>query len=132
MEIKVKRLYKKPTYTIGVMYIDGERFCDTLEDKVRDLTKEKKVYGETAIPCGRYKVTLTYSPKFKRVMPLLHDVPYFDGVRIHAGNTTKDTEGCILLGENKVKGGLVNSRKYVEELTARLMGYPEGAYITIE
>lgn len=123
MLIEVKRLYKKADYTIGKMYIDGEYFCDTLEDTDRGLAqgmalstlKEMKEYGKTAIPTGEYIVTITYSNRFKKMMPLINDVPAFDGVRIHSGNTHKDTEGCILLGENKAVGKVLNSRKTMDE-----------------
>ena len=88
MKLLLKRIALRDTYTIGKIYIDGEYFCDTLEDKVRDLNKngvfdgdEKKVYGETAIPYGTYKVILSYSPKFKRILPELLDVPCFTGIR---------------------------------------------------
>lgn len=120
MLLEVKRLYKKDTYTIGVLMVDGEKFSDTLEDKVRDLKSEKKVYGETAIPAGKYKVVMSISSKFKRVMPYLENVPQFTGIMIHSGNTIKDTLGCILVGENKKKGQLVNSRKYSDELNKRI------------
>lgn len=103
MEILVKREYKKKDYTIGKMYINGEYFCDTLEDTDRGLKqdmplaeiKEVKEYGRTAIPTGRYKVAYTYSPRFKKHLPLLLNVPAFEGVRIHPFNTSKETEGCI-------------------------------------
>lgn len=120
MLLEVKRIYKKDTYTIGVLMVDGEKFSDTLEDKVRDLKSEKKVYGETAIPAGKYKVVMSMSSKFKRVMPYLENVPQFTGIMIHPGNTIKDTLGCILVGENKKKGQLVNSRKYSDELNKRI------------
>lgn len=103
MLIEVKRLYKKADYTIGKMYINGEYICDTLEDTDRGLTsimtlseiKEVKEYGCTAIPTGRYEVAYTYSPRFKKHLPLLLNVPAFEGVRIHPFNTSKETEGCI-------------------------------------
>lgn len=120
MLLEVKRLYKKDTYTIGVLMVDGEKFSDTLEDKVRDLNSEKKVYGETAIPAGKYKVVMAMSSKFKRVMPYLENVPQFTGIMIHPGNTPKDTLGCILVGENKKKGQLINSRKYSDELNKKI------------
>lgn len=107
MNITVERRYKKNNYTIGKMYLDGEYFCDTLEDTVRP--EGVKVYGETAIPYSTYKVVLSYSPKFKRVLPEILSVPMFTGVRIHRGNTAKDTLGCILVGKNKVVGGLTES-----------------------
>lgn len=116
MTILLKRIALRDTYTIGKLYIDGQLMCDTLEDKVRDLSKEKKVYGQTAIPYGTYKVNWTYSPKFKKYMPLIEDVPQFNGVRIHSGNTAKDTLGCILVGENKQKGMVLNSRATVNKL----------------
>ena len=123
MEILVKRLHKKADYTIGKIYINGEYFCDTLEDTDRGLTqimtlseiKEVKEYGRTAIPTGRYPIAYTYSPRFKKHLPLLLQVPAFEGVRIHSGNTHKDTEGCILLGENKAVGKVLNSRKTMDE-----------------
>ena len=100
------------TYTIGKMYINGEYFCDTLEDKVRVMNSiNDKIKGETAIPAGTYKITLEVSRRFKRKLALLHDVPYFSGILIHRGNTAKDTHGCILVGENKVKGQVINSTK---------------------
>ena len=123
MEILVKREYKKKDYTIGKMYINGEYFCDTLEDTDRGLKqdmslselKELKEYGRTAIPTGRYPIAYTYSPRFKKHLPLLLNVPAFEGVRIHSGNTHKDTEGCILLGENKAVGKVLNSRKTMDK-----------------
>lgn len=116
MTILLKRIALRDTYTIGKLYIDGQYICDTIEDKVRDLSKEKKVYGETAIPYGTYKVLWTYSPRFKKYMPLLENVPYFEGIRIHSGNTAKDSLGCIIVGENKQKGMVINSRATVNKL----------------
>lgn len=116
MVLLLKRKYLADTYTIGDLYIDGVFVANTLEDKVRDLSKEKKVYGQTAIPYGTYKVSWTYSPKFKKYTPLIEDVPQFNGVRIHSGNTAKDTLGCILVGENKQKGMVLNSRATVNKL----------------
>lgn len=130
MEILVKRLYKNSAYTIGKMYIDGQYLCDTVEDCDRGLKQSmtpqqiavQKVYGTTAIPTGRYKVTLTFSNKFKRVLPLVNDVIGFLGIRIHAGNTADDSLGCIIVGENKIKGGVVNSKVTLERLMAKLTG----------
>ena len=116
MNLLFKRIALKPEYTIGKLYIDGLYFCDTLEDTVR----EKKIAGKTAIPEGTYQVIVNRSPKFKRDLPLLLDVPNFEGIRIHRGNTVKDTSGCILVGENKVKGKVINSTKYETLLTAIL------------
>ena len=129
MKLLLKRIALRDTYTIGKIYIDGEYFCDTLEDKVRDLNKngvfdgdEKKVYGETAIPYGTYQVILSYSPKFKRILPELLDVPCFTGIRIHRGNTEKDTAGCLLVGENKVRGKVLNSTYWEKKLIEKLEG----------
>ena len=112
IHIDVVRKAFKDTYTIGKMYIDDEYFCDTLEDRVRVLrTAKDKVPGETAIPEGTYKVTLEMSPRFKRILPRLHNVPFFDGVLIHRGNTAEDTHGCILVGDNRAKGTVLDSAK---------------------
>lgn len=106
MEILVKRIARKEKYTIGKMYIDGQYVCDTLEDTDRGLKKsmsleeikQKKVYGQTAIPEGKYQIIWSYSNKFKKNLPLLLNVPGYEGIRIHSGNTDVDTYGCILLG----------------------------------
>lgn len=124
MKITVQRRFRAETYTIGKMFIDGNYFCDTLEDKDRDINHdgdlndagEGKVYSETAIPYGRYKVILNMSPKFGRLLPRLLDVPHFDGILIHRGNTDKDSAGCILVGENKVVGRVINSTPYEVQL----------------
>lgn len=130
MKLKLKRRFFAEEYTIGSLSIDGVQFCDTLEDKNRDHNKdgdlngpgEGKVYAKTAIPFGTYKVIVNRSPKFKRELPRLLDVPNFEGVLIHRGNTAKDSAGCILLGENKVKGQVINSTQYENELV-RLLKY---------
>lgn len=101
MKVEVKRTFKGTEYTIGKLYIDGHYLCDTLEDTVRN---GGKIAGKTAIPAGTYKVKKTMSPRFKKVLPEILNVPGFTGVRIHAGNTAIDTDGCLLLGLNKKKG----------------------------
>lgn len=121
MELKLERIARKSTYTIGKMYINGEYFCDTIEDVDRglkqtdDLNKisSVKVKGQTAIPTGEYIVTKTFSTRFKRNMYLLNNVPGFEGIRIHSGNTEKDTEGCLILGKNKAVGKVLESRDTV-------------------
>ena len=95
MLIEVKRFEFKDTHTVGKMYVDGIYECYTLEDAVRNGTK---VIGKTAIPIGEYKLIVDASTRFKQDMPHILDVPNFTGVRIHAGNTSADTDGCILLG----------------------------------
>lgn len=140
MKLKLKRRFFGDTYTIGTMYIDGVRFCDTLEDKNRDLNHngkfdngEKKVMHQTAIPFGTYKVIVNRSPKFGRDLPRLMNVPNFDGILIHRGNTASDTSGCILVGENKVKGKVINSTPYELELVKRCKAaLANGETITIE
>lgn len=140
MKLKLKRRFFGDTYTIGTMYIDGVRFCDTLEDKNRDLNHnskfdngEKKVMHQTAIPFGTYKVIVNRSPKFGRDLPRLMNVPNFDGILIHRGNTASDTSGCILVGENKVKGKVINSTPYEIELVTRCKAaLANGETITIE
>lgn len=112
MKLELKRVALKDTYTIGKLYIDGVFFCDTLEDKVRDV----KIKGITAIPYGTYKVILSLSNRFKKVLPLLVSVPGFEGIRVHGGNSAADTEGCVLVGENKEVGKVINSRKTMDKL----------------
>ena len=124
MKLRLERRYLGPQYTIGSLFINGLYFCDTIEDKVRDFNKdgdlldlgEDKVYGETAIPYGKYDVELSMSPKFKRLLPMVLNVKHFTGIRIHRGNTAKDSHGCILPGENKVRGKVINSTPYEKEI----------------
>lgn len=116
MIIEVRRIAHEAKFTIGVMHVDGEKFCHTLEDKVRDLSTESKVYGETAIPAGEYEVYVCMSPKFRRELPRLKHVPYFEGILIHRGNTAKDTAGCILVGDYKGGDCVVNSTHYEIEI----------------
>lgn len=118
MKLFVARNTKAKTYTAGRMYCDGELLCYTLEDTVREAkgkpVEEWKIKGETAIPEGRYRVILTKSPRFKRILPEVLNVPGYAAVRIHAGNQTKDTDGCILVGMydgNELDNWLGNSRK---------------------
>lgn len=130
LKLTLYRVYCTNKYTIGHLYVNGKYFCDTLEDPCRDLNQngkfdngEHKVYGNTAIPFSIYKVKLTYSPKFNRLLPLVLGVSEFEGIRIHAGNTVKDTEGCILPGENKEKGKVLNSRFYENKLVKLFKQY---------
>lgn len=124
MNITLNRIAKKAKYTIGKLYINDKYFCDTLEDTDRGLTQSmteqqigsKKVYGETAIPTGTYRIIISYSNKFKKQMPLLLNVPGFAGIRIHSGNTEKDSLGCILVGKNKAVGKVLESRDTYSKL----------------
>ena len=119
MKLRLERKYFRDTYTIGNLYIDDSFFSNTLEDKNRDVNKngkfdngEAKVYAETCIPFGTYKVIVTMSPKFKRELPEILEVPDFQGIRIHRGNKISDTLGCILCGEKVKNGYLSNSTPY--------------------
>lgn len=117
MKLEVKRITLTDSYTIGQLFVDGQYFCDTLEDTVRDLTNIKdKVYGRTAIPVGTYTVIRDYSGHFKKLLPHILDVPYFSGIRIHSGNDVEDTNGCILVGMYQRAGYISNSRETMEKL----------------
>ena len=150
MELTLKRIALKANYTIGHLYVDGKYFCDTLEDTVRDLNKngkfdnrEKKIAGATAIPYGIYEVTLKVrSPRYSKIkkyvdfcgayMPRLLKVSDFEGILVHPGNTEKDTDGCLLVGQNKVVGKLVNSFDTWKKLYLVLKGASDkGEKITI-
>lgn len=139
MKLLLRRIFKGPSYTIGKLFINGVYECDTLEDQDRGLTsqmsleeiKAKKVYGVTAIPTGTYSINMTtVSPKFKDrawakpykgILPRLENVKGYEGVLIHVGNKVEDTLGCILVGENKVKGQVINSTATFYELMTVLL-----------
>ena len=134
MELTLQRITKDKNYTLGELSVDGEKFCHTLEPTWRK-PEARKIPGKTAIPEGRYPIVITLSPKFKQWLPLLLHVPGFTGIRIHAGNTAKDTKGCILVGENTGKGVLSDSRLWVERLKRRIVDAKErgeGVFIQIE
>lgn len=139
MKLTLKRIALRPTYTIGKLYIDDAYFCDTLEDTVRDTNKsgkfdngEKKVKGKTAIPYGTYEIKWTYSPRFKKYTPQLMNVPSFEGIRVHAGNTSADTEGCLILGENKQVGKVLNSRATINKFYQIIKEACSNGKVTIE
>ena len=139
MELILKRIALRSEYTIGKLYVDGEYVCDTIEDTVRDLDKdgkfangEVKIPGKTAIPYGRYEVTMkvkspkysnftkySWAKKYDGYLPRLLNVPHFEGILIHCGNTADDSDGCIIVGENKAVGKVINSvntfRKLMDE-----------------
>ena len=147
MELILERIAKRKTYTIGRLYIreqvmdeylpgyEDHYFCDTLEPTWRDYTNGAyKVKGRSAIPEGRYAVVISYSPKFEAWLPILLGVPKFEGIRIHAGNTAKDTEGCILVGKNKLVGQVVESRIWLHRLKQKIVeakDRDEAVWITV-
>lgn len=127
LELEIFRKYLAETYTIGKFSANGQGLCDTCEDPVRelkDLNKdgdfndagEGKIYGKTAIPAGRYPVVVTDSPKLGRRLPLIVGVPGYTGIRIHWGKNADWSEGCPLVGENKIKGGLINGPYWEEQI----------------
>ncbi len=152
MELILERIAKQKTYTIGRLYIlrqvvdeyssgeEKEYLCDTLEPTWRDYEHGAyKVKGRSAIPEGRYAVVISYSPKFKAWLPILLGGPEFNrqwqGIRIHAGNTVKDTQGCILVGRNQRVGEVLESRKWLYELKMKIVkakGRGESVWLTIK
>lgn len=130
MELKVIRETFTDESTIGRLFIDGVFHCFTLEDKVRDV----KIKSITAIPKGRYELVINYSNRFKQLMPLLLNVPNFEGVRIHWGNYSSDSDGCILLGTTKSVNMVGNSRLAYSKLITLLQQAikKEKIFITIQ
>ena len=134
-------LIREPTQvraTLGRLEIDGVHECDTLEDAIREVpgrpVAEWKVHGETAIPQGRYRISITYSNRFRRDLPLLERVPGFSGIRIHSGNTAEDTEGCILVGTRMGPATVEQSRRALLELMVKIgdaIGRGEQCWIEI-
>jgi hypothetical protein len=135
MKLQVKRIFKGDRYTIGKLYIDGVYECDTIEDVVRELSAtcpntprgiacacKEKVYAQTAIPAGTYRVTMEYSPWFKRTLPYLHNVPHFIGILIHSGNDQGHSSGCLIVGKNKVVGKVLESKATLDALLKKISG----------
>lgn len=155
MKLLLKRIARKATYTIGRLYIDGELFCDTVEDVDRDLNRngvfdngEKKIYAETAIPNGTYEITMNVqSPKFSKkpeynwwkvngkygYLPRLLRVSHFDGILIHHGASAKSSAGCIIVGKNTIVGQVTDSMNTCKKLYPILLAASQrGEKITIE
>ena len=152
MKLTLYRKYKKDTYTIGILYVDGVYFCETVEDRDRGLKqtdslskiKSVKVYGETAIPTGIYTIRMNIvSPKYSAVafykqlcggkMPRIMDVPGFEGILIHPGTTALDSNGCVICGKNKIKGGVTQSRDTFRALYNKMsVAHKKGEKIIIE
>jgi hypothetical protein len=120
MELTLNRIFLGSSATIGELLINDKHLCDTLEDRVRP--EGEKVYGKTAIPEGTYEVKLTHSPRFKKILPEILNVPNFSGIRIHTGNSSKDTEGCILVGtwDGEKEDWVGNSRIAFDKLMTLL------------
>ena len=120
MELTLNRIFLGSSATIGELLVNDKHLCDTLEDRVRP--EGEKVYGKTARPEGTYEVKLTHSPRFKKILPEILNVPNFSGIRIHTGNSSKDTEGCILVGtwDGEKEDWVGNSRIAFDELMALL------------
>ena len=155
MELRLERIALRNEYTIGKLYVDGEYVCDTIEDTVRDLDKdgkfangEVKIPGKTAIPYGRYEITMkvkspkysnfskySWAKKYDGYLPRLLNVSQFDGVLMHVGNSALDSEGCIIVGENKVVGKVINSvntfRRLMDEYLVPAKKRNENIVITI-
>ncbi len=148
MELILERIAKRKAYTIGRLSIlkriddeylagtENQYFCDTLEPTWRDYEHGAyKVKGCSAIPEGRYAVVISFSPKFKQWLPILLGVPKFEGIRIHAGNTAADTEGCILIGKNREVGKVLDSRIWLHRLKQKIVeakSRGEPVWITIK
>lgn len=132
MKLTLQRMRKTDTATIGKLTVDGVSFCDTLEDVVR--ANGEKVYGQTAIPAGYYEVVMTFSNRFQKLLPLLLNVPNFTGVRIHAGNKSTDTEGCLLVGvwDGKASDFIGASRVTFAKLMSQLAKATKTEKIHIE
>lgn len=120
MKLSLIRKSRSEDFTLGELFIDGQFFCYTVEDKVRPLGE--KVLGKTAIPVGNYKMIINMSNHFKKEMPLLLNVPGFEGVRIHSGNTADDSEGCIIIGMVKTENGVGMSRVAFTKLMDKIKG----------
>ena len=121
MKLTVIRDTTNSECTLGKLYIDNQYFCETLEDPDRGLEKGgKKIKGQTAIPVGTYKVQINMSPRFNKLMPQIMNVPQFEGIRIHPGNTAKDTEGCLLVGYVRSGNKILTSRDAYETLFNKL------------
>lgn len=120
MELKLNRIFLGSSATIGELLVNDKYLCDTLEDRVR--LEGEKVYGKTAIPEGTYEMVLSYSPRFKKILPEILNVPNFTGIRIHCGNSSADSSGCVLVGtwDGEKEDWVGNSRIAFDELMALL------------
>lgn len=130
MILRLERVEIVPAYTMGQLYVDGAFECWVLEDPVRE---GPKVYGATAIPFGQYAVTVDFSNRFKKMLPHVLNVPGFAGIRIHAGNTVHDTEGCLLVGCDRVGATVQRSRQAFLALMPKLqLARERGEEVTLE
>lgn len=142
MELVLKRYKRTEVSTIGNLFVDGQPECSILEDIDRGLKSDMtlgtinsiKVHGKTAIPTGRYEIAITFSNKFKKYLPLLLNVPGFDGVRVHSGNVANDSDGCLLPGTVPTENAVLNSRVAFTALFTKIRSAikKEKVFITIE
>ena len=129
IELELNRIYFSPTYTIGKLFVNRQLWCDTIEDVNRDINRdgdlldlnEEKVMHKTAIPFGRYEVIVNMSSRFKRMLPRILNVPHFDGILIHNGKDETSSSGCVIVGENREKGKVLNSSFWMNKLTDYLL-----------
>lgn len=141
LKILIERKWKKSEYSIGRLYVNGDKWCNSLEPTDRGLVssmpteqiKQLKVEGKTAIPLGKYIVTMTYSPKFRKELPLINDIKCFSRVLIHAGNYPKDTKACIIPGLNSQVGMVTNSTYWTNRLIDKIRdAVNHGEIVTLE
>lgn len=128
MKLLLNRESQTADATLGRLFAGNECLFYTVED----VQRSTKIAGKTAIPCGRYKVVITFSNRFQKHLPLLLDVPGFTGVRIHSGNTSDDTEGCILIGTTRTKNGVGNSRLAMDDFIPRLKEWLKAGDVWLE
>lgn len=143
MELVLQRIAVRDSYTIGRLYLDQQFFCHTLEPRAIDWQRETKTWGKTAIPSGRYRLSMDIvSPRYSNLryrwaapyggrLPRLLHVPHFEGVLLHVGNSAADTRGCILVGNNTHVGRLTDSIRTFHRLMARLRAAPSPLWITV-
>lgn len=129
LDYKLHRIFHTDTYTIGKIFENGIYITDCIEDVERDI----KIQDKTAIPKGKYKVIVNQSNRFKRLLPLLIDVPGFEGIRIHNGKDETSSSGCIIVGKNTIKGQVTESREWMNKITDKMLeAQRKGIKITLE
>lgn len=134
MKLQLIRDVRGTNYTLGKLFADGVYVCETCEDTDRKMEAGgEKVYAKTAIPLGTYKVSVSFSQRFKKPLPLIHDVPGFTGIRMHGGNGPDDTEGCILVGKVRMARGIANCAATLQRIIDMIDDAEEaGEVVTLE